>query len=602
MSSPFRRWRAAVVIPLVAVPVVASAGWPLGSRIDHSVVVDLTPEGFSSLQTLAGSLVPPQIDLPPFAAADSSGCVFGACLYSYDLFIDGMFVQVSIDSLDLAPAAGNVLNLTANATINVNSAADPALLDIVAELAYIEVVDDSCDLYVDPITLSISGPIQLSLLPDDAGVDVDGDGTPDTKRLDVVIPPVAWSWDATGDDIEFTNCGLADVINTVNEVTGFFGLDLYDLILGMVEPQIDTVVNDLPAELEPLLEDTFASLTISEEIDLLGVPLGLTLWPESLSTTADGMRVELSSVTDVPTHPCVAQYGIPDSVATASTLPAIGAAPPGLPFVPHAGAVIDDDFVNQVLYGVWSGGLLCYEISSESDDLDLPIPIDTGLLGLMAPGVFDPLFPETAPMALVTAPRVPPVVDPAGPDDVDVAIDDLGLGFFVELDGRKTRLMNIDLQVEAGLDLAFDPATGNLAFGIDLGEGAITPTVTVNEFAPDSSAAIATSFGAVFDTLVGPLLGGLLADASFPIPSIEGLGITDMAVQSAGLSDEMLGAYVSTGLVTYPALGCDEEGGCTSGCDSGCSTGGPGGLGPARLSPIWFTLASVALRRRRRDA
>ena len=50
---------------------------------------------------------------------------------------------------------------------------------------------------------------------------------------------MSWSWDANGDDIQFTNCGLADVINSVNTVTEFFGFDIYDLFSDIVEPEIE---------------------------------------------------------------------------------------------------------------------------------------------------------------------------------------------------------------------------------------------------------------------------------------------------------------------------------------------------------------------------
>jgi hypothetical protein len=585
---------AGVALALGALPASALADWPIGTRLDQSVVVDVTTEGFGSLQGVIGGFVPPYIDVPAIAESDSEDCWLVDC-YAYSLYVDGMYVDIALDEINLVPASGNVLNLEAEATITLNSPSDPAVLDIWAELAGLDVIDDVCGLSVDPVHVTLSGPIQLSLVHDPQGVDVDGDGTPDTKRMDVVVPPVDWTWDASGDDINFDDCGLADVINTVNEVTGFFGFDIYELVLDQFTPTIDELVTTLPAEIEPLLEDTFSQLTISEELDLLGVPLTFTVWPNALETSSGGLRMELSSVTDVPQHPCVDRFGITKSLATPADLPAIGSAPAALPFTPHAAAMIDDDFVNQVLFGVWSGGLLCYTLPDPTGELELPLPIDSTLLGLLAPEVFDDLVPSGTQMSIITAPTQPPRVAEGG-SDVNVALDGLGLGFFVDVDGRRVRLLNIDVAADVGVDLDYDGNTGNLGIGIGLDAGAFTPMVTANEFKPDATAQIEGSFGSLFDTLVGPLLGGALGDMSFAVPGFEGLGITDLATASPGMDDASIGAYVRTGTVPFESAGCDEGGGCDSGCDSGCSTNGS----PARLI-LLVPLVAAGLRRRRYD-
>lgn len=587
-----RSWKGALLVPAVLLPATALGGLALGSRLDDSVVVDVTTAGLASLEGLAGVFLPPRIELPPFQQNDSAS-VFGVTTYAYDIAVEGLYADIAIGDLSLVPATG-ALNLVADAVVTVNSPGDAAVLDIFAELFGLDVIDDTCDLYVNPINLDLSAVIGMELVVDPAGIDVDGDGTPDTKRLDVTIPPATWSWDAQGEDIQFTNCGLADVINTVNDVTNFFGFNLYDLILDLVEPQIDTAINDLPATLEPLLEDTFASLTISQEIDLLGEPLALTLWPESLQLQADGMRIGLASVTDVKMAPCVAKYGITESASTASPLPAIGVTPAGIPFPAHAVALIDDDFVNQVLFGVWSSGVLCLDLAN-TDVIDLPIPIDTGLLNALSDDAFVDLFPVTSPLALVLAPRKPPVMVKEGPNDVNVRLDELGVGMFVEIDGRRTRLVNLDLAADAGIDLPFDTATGTLALAVNLPPGAIVPTVTYNEFAPEANEDIEEGFGGIIDSVVGILLGDLLGGLSFPIPSFEGIGVTDLAVAAAGPNGDHVGAFVSTGVVTYPSAGCDESGGCTSGCDSGCSTGS----GSGRLVLLLMPLVVAVLRRRR---
>jgi hypothetical protein len=568
----------------------------LGAEVENSLVVDITSPTFDVVEDLARTLIPAQIPIPPVGAADENGCFFGACAYAYEISLEEAYVEVELTALDIVPGS-NTLRLAADATVYVNHSYDPADLYVFAELFTADISNDTCSLYLNPIHLHFDAAILVNLGPDPQGADIDGDGTIDTKVLDVIVPPATWSWDADGNDFHFDDCGVADVINTINDVTGFFGFDLYEFLLDQVEPAIDDVVNGLPATIEPVIEDAFGSLTISQEIDLLGVPMQLSLWPSLVEMTPQtgpspgGMRIGMSSAVNVPVADCVKGYGISGSASTPSAPPVLGTWP-GLAFDPSVAAYVDDDFVNQVLFAAWSGGLLCYEISDASEELSLPIPINTGLLDLLAPGVYDGLFPETASLEIVTAPRTPPFADPAGAHDFDIVARDLGLGFIAELDGRKTRILEVSLDANVGLDLAFDPATGLLGVEVGLDGGAFVPTVTVNEFVPDSTATIETSFAGLFDTLVGPLLGPALEGLAFSIPSFEGLGITQLDVGTVGGRGDWTGLYAEVGEATYPSVGCED--GCdSSGCSSGCSQGRP--------SPAFvFVLPLlVAVRRRR---
>lgn len=577
-----------LALSLLSVP--ASAGWPVGSRIDNSVLVDVTDEGFDSAEGLLGAFLPPRIDVPVVSQADEGGCVFGACAYSYSIYADDIYAEVQVGDLSITPGSG-VLNLQATAVVTVNSPSDPAVIEVEAEAIGID-ISDTCYLHVTPVTVQLQGAVQLQLLQDPAGIDVDGDGSPDTKRLDVNVPPLNWSWNASGNNIQVDDCA----IDTINSVTSFFGLDLYEILLEQVEPQIDELINELPAEIEPTLEEAFAGLLIEQELDLLDIPINLTLWPDTLEIQQGGLRVGLASVTDAPVHPCVEKYGITESATTGSGPLAIGEVPASVPFPAHIAASIDDDFVNQVLFAVWAGGLLCFELENGSEDLPISLPIDTSLLNFIAPGVFEDLFPQTAPLVIRTEPTMPPVVVAEGPHDVNVVADGLGLDFYVELDGRKTRLMGIDLRADVGLDLEFEGSTGNLAVETTpIDASAFTTAVSYNEFRPDGTDTIISSFGALIDQLVGPLVGDSLEGLAFAIPGFEGIGVTDLVADPTGQSGDMIGAFITTGPVSYASGGCDESGGCDSSCEGGCSTGAPSG----RIALLVFPLAAAWLRRRR---
>jgi hypothetical protein len=580
--------------PLFATP--AHADHPLGTVIEDSVVVDVSGDGFGLLESTVAALVPTRIDIPPFAAGDEAGCVpFIGCASEYRIDLSNAYVELEIGTFELLPGT-NTLSLDVDLTVYINRSTDPADLYIFGEILGIDLFDDTCDLYLDPVRISLDAAIQLELRHDPNGRDLDGDGQPDTKKLDVVVPPVTWSWDADENDFNFDNCGAADVINTINDITDFFGFNIYEEILGLVEPEIDAIVQDLPASIEPALEDLFAELVINEQLDLLGTTLDVTLWPSTVSTApagpgnSGGMRLGLSSLLEVPTADCVAAFAQDASLATPSQPPAIGTAP-GVPFSPSATAWIDDDFVNHVLFAAWKGGLLCFEISADSEDISLPegIPLDTSLLPILAPGVYDGLFPTLppAPLEIRTDPRQPPITVPDGPHDFDIEARELGVGFVAELDGRKTRFLELSLDADIGADLTWDNSIGAIGATVALDASSFTPVVTANEFRPDSGAVIEGQFAALFDLLIQPILTDALAGLSFPVPTFEGIGITDLDAGTAGTNGDWTGLYLAAGTPTYYSAGCDTSKGCdTSSCSKGCSVSSGGGNVVFVLAPL----------------
>jgi hypothetical protein len=587
----------------------ARADHPLGTELPDSVVVDVSGSTFDSLEGLVVSLVPGYVPiagvggLPAFSVADAIGCVpLIGCASEYGLTLSNLYLELEVDQFDLRPDT-DALALEVDLTLFLGRSSNPAVFDIYATIIGLDLIDDSCTLYLDPIHLSLDVVMDLRLVNDPNGVDLDGDGNPDTRRLDVDIPPAGWTWDADDNDFNFGGCGTADVVNVINQVTSVFGFNIYDELLGLVEPEIDGVVQQLPGAVEPEIEALFEDLVIDEEIDLLGTPMRLTLWPSTVAAeptrangSGGGLRLGMSSLIDVPAAACVEAYGIERSVATPSDPPEIGQ-DGGLPFAPSAAAWIDDDFVNHVLFAAWKGGLLCYTLSDESEDLALPVPLDTGLLlQLLAGDEFDSVFPTAVPVEITTIPRLPPTLDPGGPHDFDIELKDLGLSLVAEIEGRKSRFVELELDADVGADLTWDDATGAVGVVVALDGSSFTPKVTANDYKPSATATIEGNFTTLFNSVVSPLLGGILGDLTFPMGTIEGIGITELDVASVAGSRDWTGAFVEVGTPTYPATGCDLSQGCdTSSCSGGCSQGGSGGGALLLLAP----LAVAALRRRR---
>ena len=570
--------RSLLVLCGLSLPGVGLASIPLGEKIDDGVLVDVTDDGLDAVVPAIRGAIPSSIDVP---TVNMSGG--GSCAARYSIYSDNLEAFVSLQSVDISPGT-DALQVVATAEVWVNSQSAPAQLDYSGALICIP-FSGTCDVWVEPIQVEITGVIELSLVEDPEGADFDGDGTPDTKMLDADVLPLEWSWDATGDNIELDDC---PTINTLIDVLDFFTLDIRQIVLDQVEGEIDNLVQSLPTDFEPLIEDAFSGLVISEQIDLLGAQVSLDLWPESMVIQPTGMRVSLGSVVGAETDPCIDRYGFQGSRETAGQPPDLQHSTAPV-VAPHVVALADDDFANHFLFGVWSTGLLCLDLGAEDSPVDLPVPLDSTLLSLLAGDAFDRFFPESQPLDVVTDPRQPPEVDLTGPNDVNVMIDPLGLDIGAEVDGRKARLVSVDVVGNIGVDVAFDPATGELAPNILVEEGSITPSVVYNEFAPEASASIEGGLTTLIDTLAISALGGITNGVAVAIPALEGFGLTDMVVEPTGSTGDHLGAFSSLGQVSYPSAGCSQ------GC-GGCSSGG--GI-PASAIVLLFP-ALVALRRRRR--
>jgi hypothetical protein len=302
----------------------------------------------------------------------------------------------------------------------------------------------------------------------------------------------------------------------------------------------------------------------------------------------EGMRLTTAGLAEATEHPCVAG-GATGSKETAGDLPPIGSAPNGIGAY-DVGILGSDDFLNQVLFAAYRGGGLCYTLSGEQGDL----PINTALLGLLAPGSFDSLFPEAKPMVIEVRPARPPEAVPGGDHDIQVIAEDLGLDLYAELDGRQALVVGLDLDLDAGADLQFDGATGKLSVKVDLSGDDLTATVRTNELAPGTDDQIAAQVGSLFDTLAAPILGDALSGLAFDLPSFGGFGLTNLKAAPAGAANDFFGFYAGAGEVSYGDGGCGG-GGCGDsageGCSQGCSTSGAGRTAILLVFPLmvaWF--------------
>ncbi len=550
---------------LCVAPPAAAETYPAGTPVDEALIVDLTPDGFDSLTDVLPSLLPAGISVDPIG--DGYEGAFGECwLGGYEFALEDMWISLAVSDAQIVPRDGYI-TLDLSVDIQVNQPSDTFEL-----YTMLECIEDTCDGYVEPFTVSMDTLIDMR-------VSVGEDGRP---VIDTNVGDISVDYTLTGSQINLDNCA----IGTVEDILGFFGLSIFDLVLSLAGGFIDDAIESFVPEIEALIAEASSGAYIEQEVDLGGVTADLVIYPHEIRIREEGLRLAMAGLFDAgEPADCIAAYDAGGSYHIASDAPDIGAGPGAH----HAGIFLSDEFGNQALYALWRAGLLCQVVDSELTD---GFAIDTNLLGLLADETFDPFFPTPGPMIIVTRPEVPPELTFSSENDVAVTIQQLGLDFYGELSHRQARIMGVAVDLEAGLDLPFDNTTGALGVEIALSGDNVDATITHNDLAAEANASIEAALPSLFDTLVGPIVGSMLGESSFALPSLEGLGLVSLSIDSAGDSADWLGLYANIGLVSYEAGGCDES---SEGCELGCGAVGPS---PGRFALFALPLVVVLLRRR----
>lgn len=551
---------------LVFVASAAAETWPAGAVIEQAAYADITPEGFDAVAALVPGFIPTSIPIDAMSGGDDGA--WGQCwLGGYEYGLSGANVGITVTSTDIVPADG-VLNLTTDLLVQVNSSSSP--FELYTEF---ECIGDTCSGYVDAFPVNVNLAIGLAVVTGDTGQPV----------LDATVgtPQLTYSIDSSS--IHLDDCA----IGTVEDVLNVLGLSLYDLILGQLDGYLDDAVADFGPEIEQTLEEAFSAATVSQELDVNGAVVNLNLFPSDVQITPAGARIRLSGAMDGGTASCVAAYDPGGSLKTLTDAPVLGQSPSGVDSPFHVGLSFSDDFFNQALYALWRGGLLCYTMGPDGS-----FPLDTSILNLLTGDAFVELFPESKPLTLRTVPRAPPTAAFDAGYDVGLALDDLDVEFYAELDGRQARMLDVSLDGVTGANLAFDGNTGAMAVEVALEPDDLTPSVVYNEIVPEANDAILASFTTQFGALLDTVLGGMLGDLAFSLPTTSGIGLQDLQTGPAGSAGDWLGAYAWIGAVPYTSSeGCGSD----SGCGGGCAVGGTSVPAP----PFWVAAAALLLRRRR---
>ncbi len=540
--------------------------WAPEAVIEEAAQLHVTAEGLDAVTDILPALVPESLPVGDVLQEDGWWC------FNYIFELTNVDVGIEIVDASITPGNG-VLDLTVDLMVNVNDASNK--FNIFYEVACL---GGDCPGYVDPFLVSVTGAIALELIEDETGA----------KVLDATVALDDPAYADLEDYLQL-DCWIGDL----EEVLNWFGLSLYELILGLVEGQISGLMEDLAPELETMVEELFVSASIVQDLEVGDAVLHLELEPSDIIIEPAGVAIVMAGSASADPAPCIEGYDPGGSLRTDSLAPSFGDIPAGV----HAAITLSDDFTNQLLYAAHRGGVLCYELSGQE-----PLPIDTSLLGLIAGDTFNGLFKDgSKPMVIATRPRNPGEAVLDGPHNVGLTLEDFGLNMYGEVDDRMALVLGLGLDVDAGMDMVFDGNTGELAMELALSSENVTPHVTHNELMVGTDEAILENFAGAFDTILDTVVGSLLGDAlAFGLPSFEGLGLTDLRVEATGVDRDWLGAWATIGVTPYESSGCGGCGGDTggdSGCSGGCATGGGG----SAIFYVTFPLALILLRRRRDD-
>ena len=577
-----------------------------GGIVLDGLLLDVTPDGLDFVENLA--LHMDSVDLPLSTMTQDLGEYEGC---DTSIAISNLLVHLDFTHLEITPIPHG-LDLELGITVSINDNANPFDLGIDLDggiFGICGLLDENCDMWVEPMNISLSMALWLDVIDP-------GGGAPAFIDAIVSTPEHNLRTALTSDHIGLSGCLIA----TINDILGFFGTDMVEMLLDEASGELFAFLEtDLPAEIETAIEDGFDSATVNETVDVMGVPLELRLEPRGLMIEDEGIRVQMNSSFFAPAAECIAEF---DPMGS----PFRDIAPPDLDPTAHhhVSAFVSQDMFDAMLYTVWRGGLLCYEV----DPAELGVPLDTSILGMMVAEedreLVDQIWlGESQPLVISTMPAEPPYLRYAGSNDLMIEVQNLGLDFFAFTQDRPARVMGMGLDANAGLDL---DALGDGSLGIDvvLDTAQLAPQVEYDEMLWPVSDQIESNFGGLVSGMVDPILDSVVGDLALGPFDVGGVGITALEIVPAGPTGGYMGTYVTAGVVDPTAscelaglgIGCGETGGgCEGGCgemagcseDASCEEGSCDTARARRIRGIWAgngvlvlaCLAAVAIHRRK---
>lgn len=545
---------------LLALPLTASAQtWAPGADITDAASIQITKNGLEAISTTLPLIVP---DTIPVDDVDVSQCQNGA--------IRNINVHLAVDEFHLVPTTGR-LDIQVILSVWLNDFQDPMDFDLnICTLG-------SCEMYVTPFQLEVNIPVSMDVVySEELGHNV----------TDVTLGALTLDQNLNEGNLQSVNtCGLT----VLTQILDAAGISIVEFIWQYAEPLLLQAVNASSGEIEAQLEELMSAAYFMDTLEFAGAEVTIEVQPQDVVITNDGLEIIAQGNVGSEQAACMAPRDPGGSLRTPTPIPPITENPAST----QIAVLVSDDIANQALYGIWRSGLFCFDLSDENTAIDLPIPLNTALLGIIGGDGYSELFPEVTDMTIVTNPDKTPLVDYTGGHDVVAQIRELGLDMYAEVDYRQARAMGIDLEIDAGLDIDFNSDTGFLALLVALGDDEITIVPENVELVKGSGPEVVANFGSLLDVILDTFLGDLLSDLAWAVPSLPGnggnrVGLSTVTANDAGEGD-WLRARATIGVVQYDNTEVSSDASCGS-----CNSSAPGAT--------WaFGLLVPLLWRRRRE-
>jgi hypothetical protein len=432
--------------------------------------------GMGSLSSLAGEMIDPGSISSMMVGEVASGDVWW---WDYSINIG----SVSLDDIDV--------------TIDT----DEPYLRVTAYIYNLDVQGNIGGSFSSDFRLTASEiTIEILLSPD-----VDSAGNITMALHSTAVSVSGMSFDASGG------------VGVLESIAEFFGVD----VVGMIEDELTSAVStEIASAIPDMVEDALSGIRVSQTMDIGDNSYTIDAIPEAISIDASGMDIALQT----------------QVTPTAIVADAWGVSPPGPgqggytypSFAETSGGTelgLGIDFLNQLMYAVWGGGLLDQAMTDED------LGIDVAVIALVLPGLTD--------LTLVTTPLLPPVivphVDEEAGTELAMQLGDMAVEIY---DGPETEeSLYMELYVSANIPLTLGMSAAGDAIAIELG----TPELFVDVSYPDPSSPAAAGAEAAFELLLPALLPEITgAFGEIPIPAFSGFALTDAEASLVGSDDGYL--------------------------------------------------------------
>lgn len=277
----------------------------------------------------------------------------------------------------------------------------------------------------------------------------------------------------------------------------------------------------------------------------LEAPLSYFLNPGSYAEVKEsGLSLGVISGTGAELNRCVPP-AIPPNIEEPPRISAIEAnlTPDGQEY--DLGLAISQTMIDQALWSIYTSGVACLGITSET-----VAQLNSNTLQILLPNL-GKLTRGSAPIAISLAPQVPPQAiigenrlgepDPNGEralEDPLLTIDwpDLWLDFHTFMENRWTRIFSLKVHLILPLGVTFDPSGGVIPLLGDLNAALTDLEVSNDQILIDDTSRITM----LLPTLTGPLIGTALSSLSDPIalPEIFGFALAPQEGSVRGMSEQ----------------------------------------------------------------